>query len=481
MGVFRSTDPNAFDDVDGIIVNESAPTPNVQGVAANIALIVGQTERGLQGVTEVGSIGEFHEIFGKSSSFGVNLALKNKKFGRLRVMRVVAAAAVQASKTFEDGDENNIITFKAKQGKGAFGNNIQVKIEAGSTSGKKYTIKDTTTGGVMLQEVFDNVAIASASTAFADSELIEVTVVATTAEPANIAFTALESGADGTVADTDYQTALGLAEVEGAANIVFLDAYNATRNGYLKTHAANTQDRMVVCAGAEGDSAADAITAVASLRDTDGRIIYAFNHVQTSIDGSLVYQSPAHWIASILSQLPPHKDPAAVESVAFMAGATGLKLSLSRTNYISLKEAGICAFEIDNDIGIKPKSGITTQIADSSKLTILRRRMADYLTASVAKFLKNFQNAVNSKANRTLVKGSILAFVQRLENEGILPKDSDLSEGKAKLVDTESLNTNNTIAQGYFKILWRQRIHSSMRFIVLTAEIGEDVTVTEGE
>jgi hypothetical protein len=84
MGVFRSTDPNAFDDVDGIIVNESAPTPNVQGVAANIALIVGQTERGLQGVTEVGSIGEFHEIFGKSSSFGVNLALKTKKFGRLR-------------------------------------------------------------------------------------------------------------------------------------------------------------------------------------------------------------------------------------------------------------------------------------------------------------------------------------------------------------------------------------------------------------
>lgn len=481
MGIFRSTDPNTWDDVDGIIINESAPAPNVAGVAANIALIVGRCERGLANLTEVGSIGEFFETFGKTSSFGVNQALKNKKFGRLKVMRVIAADAVLATKSFQSTSVDRI-KFDAKQGKGAYGNNIQVKIESGTNTGKKYTIQDTTSGGVMLTEVYDDIAIASiSSSTFAASKLVNVTVISTAAEPTNAAFTALASGSDGAVINTDYQAALGVCEVDGAANVVFLDQYSSTLNGYLKTHAANTQDRMVICAGAESDLYSDAITAVGSLRDSDGRVIYAFNHVQTSIDGTLTYQSPAFWLASIMSQLAPHKDVASVESSAFMSGATGLKNSLSRSNYASLMAAGICAFENDSDIGIKPKSGVVTQISDSSKITILRRRMADFLTASVAKFLKNYQNAVNSKSNRTLVKGAIMAFVQSLENDGILPKDSDLSQGKSKLIDTESLNTSNSIAAGYLKILWKQRIFSAMRFIVLTAEIGESVTVTEGE
>jgi len=260
---------------------------------------------------------------------------------------------------------------------------------------------------------------------------------------------------------------------------LFLDSYNSTRNGYLKTTAANTQDKMVICAGAESDTYSDAITAVASLRDSDGRIIYAFNHLQTSINGTLIYQSPAPWLASLISQIGPQIDPAFAANVQFSAGASGVKYALSRAAYTALKDAGICAYENDSDLGIKPKSGVVTQIADSSKITILRRRMADFLTNSVAKFLKNYQNAVNSKENRSLVKGAILSFVQSLEINGLLPKDSDVQNGKAKLVDTESLNTNTTIAQGFFKILWKQRIYSSMRYIVLSAQIGESVVVTE--
>jgi hypothetical protein len=477
MGIFRSTDPTTWDDVDGIIINESAPAPNVQGVASNVALLVGTAERGLPQIETIGSTGDLYEKLGKSS-FGINLALKNKKFGSLKTLRVVASGAVQALKLFEDGTDD-IITFKAKQGKGAFGNNIQVKIEAGSSQGSKYTIKDTTANGVLPQEVYDNVLITAASTAFSASSLIEVVVHATTAEPDVAAFTALATGSDGTVADSDYQAALATAELEGVCNIVFLDSYNSTRNGYLKTHCANTQDRMAIMAGAEGDSVSTVISDVASLRDTEGRLIFAYNHVQSSVDGSLSYSSPAHWLASIISQLPPQTDPATVQSAAFMAGATGLKMNLSRANYIALKDAGICAFENDSDIGIKPKSGVVTQIADSSKVTILRRRMADYLTNSVAKFLKNYQNAVNSKQNRTLVGGAIQSFVKTQQILGILPTDADISEGKVTLVDTESQNTSGSIAAGYFKILWRQRIFSSMRYIVLSAEIGESVVVTE--
>lgn len=480
MGIFRSTDPTTWDDVDGIIINESAPAPNVAGVAANVGILVGQTQRGLAELTEIGSIGEFFEQFGKDDTKGSNLALKNKKFGRLRHIRVVAAAAVIADIEFASSTVDRI-RFKAKQGVGAYGNNIQVKVEAGSASGKKYTIKDTTPGTVMSQEVYDNVAIASlaANNVFAKSLLIVAEVLSSAAEPDNAAFTPLAGGSDGSVADSDYETAIAKAAVEGAGNILFLDSYNATRNGYLELHAADTQDKMVILCGAEGDSVATAIADVANYRDVDGRIIYAYPYVQTSIGGVLTMTNPASWLASIITQTAPQIDPAFTKNAQFLVGVTGLKSVLSRAAYIQLKDAGICSFEYDQEIGFKVKSGVVTQIADSSKVTILRRRMTDYLTNSVGKFLKNYQNAVNSKENRSLVKGSILGFVTSLQNDGILPKESEITEGKVTLIDTESANTASSIAAGFFKIIWKQRIYSAMRYIVLSAEIGESVVVTE--
>jgi len=258
-----------------------------------------------------------------------------------------------------------------------------------------------------------------------------------------------------------------------------LDEYNSARNGYLELHAAETQDKMVILCGAGNDSVSAAIADVANYRDVDGRVIYAFPNVQTSIGGVLVYQNPASWLASILTQTAPQVDPAFTKNAQFLVGITALKYALTRAQYINLKDAGICSFEYDQEIGFKVKSGVVTQIADSSKVTILRRRMADYLTNSVGKFLKNYQNAVNSKENRSLVKGSILGFVQSLQNDGILPKDSEVKTGKATLVDTESANTDSSIAAGFFKIIWKQRIYSAMRYIVLSAEIGESVVVTE--
>lgn len=478
MGIFRSNDPTTFDDVDGIIIDESAPAPNIAGVAANIGILLGTAQRGDSAITSVGSIGEFHEKYGKAA-YGMNTALKNKKFGRLKVGRVIASDAVQASKAFQSSATDRI-TFYAKQGKGVFGNSIQVKIENGSSVGKKYTIHDNNTDAVLPDEIYDNIEIANiTASTFANSSLITATVNSAAAEPTNAAFTALASGSDGTVANSDYQTAIALCEVERIGNFLFLDSYNSTRNGYLKTHAAATQDKMVIVAGAEGDSVATAISDVANNRDSDGRIMYAYPWLKTKIDGVDTYTSPASWLASVLTQTGPNIDPADAANTDYLAGVSDLKIALTRQNYIDLKEAGILAFENDTDIGFKIKSGIVTQIADTSKVSVLRRRMADFLTDSAAKFLKSYQNGPNTKEKRSEVKGALLGFIKSLEDDKVLPKDSDLQTGKAKLVDTESLNTNATIAAGFFKILWKQRINSSMRFIVLQAEIGESVVVTD--
>lgn len=472
---YRSTNPTEWDDIDGIIINEQSPPPSISGVGANTAVLIGQFQRGTDELTDVGSVGELHELYGKSSSFGGNQSLKNKKFASLRVVRVIASDAVKASKAFQSSSTDRI-TFTAKH-KGAYGNSITVTIAAGTTSGKKYTIKDTNSGAVLPDEVYDNVVITAIdSSTFADSKLVDVTVNSSAAEPDNAAATALEDGDDGTVADTDYQSAIAKCEVERAGNVLFLDAYNSTRNGYLKTHVDAQLDKMAICAGAEGDSVSTAASAAASLRSD--RIIYAYPWVQTTLDGVSTYQSPASWIASILSQISPHLDPAATQNAKLLSGVTGLKTSLTRSNYVTLDAAGVCALEQDADFGFKPKNGVTTSITDGYE-TILRRRMADYLQNSVAYFLKQYQNEPNTKANRTQVKGAMLAWIRKLESEGILPSDKDVSSGVAKSVDTESLNTDDLIAQGYFKILYRQRLISSMRYIVLQAEIGQGVVVTE--
>lgn len=481
MGIFRTNDPTQFDDIDGIIIDEQSPPPSISGVAANVAIMVAQFQRGPHELSlPLGGTGEFHEIYGKSSYSG-NKQLANKKFGQLRVIRVEPSGADKATLTANNSTPAAAIKFDAKY-KGAYGNNIKVTIEAGSSVGKKYTIKDANTDAVLPTEVYDNILIANVtSQTFAASRLVDVTVLLATSEPANLAETSLASGDDGTLSDTDYQTAIDKAGVEKAGNVLFLDSYNSARNGYLETHASTYTDKMVILCGQESDNRGTAITDVANYRDADGRIIYAWPYVQTRIGQVLEWTPPASWIASIISQTGPHVALSWTQNTRYLGGITDLKYKESRNGFIALDAAGVCSLELDLDIGFLVKNAVTTQIVNSSKRTILRRRMADYLQDSIAYFLKNYQNDVNSKEKRTEVKGAILDFDTRLVNDGILPGQQDVKGGAPLLVDTESLNTDSVVASGMFKILYKRRIFSSMRYIVLTAEIGESVVVTEGE
>jgi hypothetical protein len=480
MGIYRTNNPLEFDEVDGIVIDEQAPAPQVQGVGTGVAILVGQFQRGVQSLERISSLADFQEKFGKSSYLG-NVQLKNKKFASgMKIIRVIASDATKAQVIADDGATTDILQFDAKSA-GLYGNSLSVLIEAGSDQGVKITIADENEDAVLNSEVYDNYLVAQGASPFALSKLVDVTVLATSAEPAQASKTNLAGGSDGTIADTDYEDAIKLAEAEWAGNILFLDEYNQVRNAYLKSHAALTQDKMCILAGGENDDVSTAVSNVSTLRDTDGRLIYAYNWVQTLVDGIPTMTSPASWYASILSQSSPSIDPAYAENSRYLFGVLGLKQNLTRADYIALMEAGISAFEFDPDIGFKLKSGVVTQIANSSKLTVLRRRMADYLTNSIGRFLKVYQNAVNSQENRVAVKSAMLNFVKTQEDLGLLPKDSEVQGGSAKLVDIETLNSDLSIAQGKFFIQYKQRIYSSMRFIVLRAEIGESVVVTEGE
>lgn len=480
MSIYMSSNPVDWGLLDGVYIDESAPPPSVTGVPTGVAICIGQFERGSNGLQPVGSTGQLYQLYGNNLTYSGQKSLQNKKFGLLKVVRVVASDAVAGSHTFLNASPSSAVIFTALW-KGVYGNNITVKIEAGSIGGKKYTVHDGNANSPWPDEVYDNVSIATliSSLAFANSNLVVPSVVSTAQEPANIAATALGSGSDGTIADTDYQTAIAKTEIAGAGNIVFLDAYNATRRGYLKTSMANTTDKMSVLAGVAAESVATSLTNVSSCRDTDGRLIYVFPFVYTTIGGVSTLINGASFYAAMLSQIAPNIDPAYAANTQYLSGIESLELDLTRSDYISLAAGGISAFEMDADIGPKVKSGVVTQIANSSKIMVFRRRMADFIVQSLGKYLKNWQNAPNSERNRVSVNGAITSFNSLLENSQLVPKDSEVQTGKASIIDTKSLNTDDSIAAGYFKILYKRRIYSSMRYIVLQAEIGESVVVTE--
>jgi hypothetical protein len=481
-GIFRTNNPLEYAEVDGIVIDERAPAPNIQGVATNVVLLLGEFERGSEDITTIGSTVELFNNYGNNISYGGQLALANKRFGLLKIKRVVAADAAIASQTLQDGLAADIATLSAKS-KGVYGNSIDVTIEASDVSGKLITIRDLNSGSDLPDEIYDEVTAANLLEKLGGSALVDVAIVDDQLVLEDQAATALAGGSDGTIADTDYETALNGSLEEGVANIVMLDSYTPTRNEYLQAHAAATQDRMVICGGPLGETVTEAEAAVALLRDTDGRIIYAYNWLQTLVGGVNVYTSPAHWIASIMSQTSPHIDPAFSGNTEFLQGASDVNLKLGRTDYIRLMRAGIAGFENDSDIGIKLRSGVVTQIANSSKVTITRRRMADWYTNSVGIFLKLYQNAVNSRDERDNVNAAIQRFDQQYSTAPtkILPSNDEVRDGSAVLIDTESLNTDQSIGEGKFFIKIKRRLYSSMRFIVLIAEIGESVVVTEVE
>ena len=291
MGIYRTNDPTQFDDIDGIIIDEQSPPPSITGVSANVAILVGDFQRGpLDLSLPMGSLGELHEIYGNDIARGGNKQLVNKAFGRLRIIRAAASAAAKATL-----DLDGVLTCNAKY-VGAYGNSITVEIEAGSEAvGSKYTIRDTSAKAVLPVEVYDQVVVGDiVAGTFAASKLVDMVIVSLATEPTPQAATALASGSDGTLADVDYEAAIAKAEEEKSGNVLFLDEYNATRNGYLKTHSAAQQDKMVIMCDVAGADKAAAIVSAGLNKDSDGRNIFAWPYVQTTINGAKSLQILLH-------------------------------------------------------------------------------------------------------------------------------------------------------------------------------------------
>jgi hypothetical protein len=187
------------------------------------------------------------------------------------------------------------------------------------------------------------------------------------------------------------------------------------------------------------------------------------------------------WVSSTLSQLPPEENPG--QLTGFMTAIQALERGnpdvqdMKINDYKAFKANGIPALRIDDGTPII-QSGITSVNPTTfpNLKNIARRRMADFIQDSIAPRLKAFNKKLNTRERRSLILGEIDSFMNGLKS----PNNPSSQRIDSYIIDAISGNTPEALAAGIFRIILKVRTLSSLDFIVLDTEIGENVvTVTE--
>jgi len=428
-GPLFTTNPSEFTRLEGVYIFEQDPPGFISGVFLGVVAVAGETTRGPVDVPVLTEPTEFESIFGPGDS-QVRRFLMNKPFGQIVVVRAAAAAAAAAEKDFE--------TFinVAASSPGAWGNDLTVAIEdATDGNANHFNLVVSYQGEVTTYEDLDVTAgnnnLAS-KLGNSISNLIVVTKLAD-GRPTNAAAAALDdtAGSDGTIADTDYTGAGRAIEqasaYRGAGIVAVAELANATINAKMLAEAAASSDRMFLIWN--GSHTADVTAVVADVANyRSDRIVYAYNSPKTfDFQNGVEITTPPHaWLASVMSQTDVDINPGEESTKRFTAGMSGLSFeALSRNNYVSLREAGIAAFEKDVDGGFLLVSAVTTDLT-SGKTQITRRRSADFLQLSAASRLRYFIKKKNTQQNRAQMAAELIAFSDQLRNQGRIVEDFEV-------------------------------------------------------
>lgn len=481
---FFTTNDSEVVRLEGIYIKERTPPAAIKGVSRNGTSVIGTAVKGPVGKrVKITSPGDFFNIFGErdyadGTSFVSDLwrFLQNKKMGDLWVERVAAAAAVKATKQFL-ATATPIIRVDASS-PGKWGNAVTVQIlnatnavstsfDAIVTDGKK-TVRYK---NLSVNSTDDNLATVVGT---GDDRMVDMVKLAS-GRPDNIAATALLTGADGTIADSDYTASSGpmdrQATAPGAAVCTFAGYMSTAIKAKAATLSAAATDRVwLIGPNDETVSKATALTDAAISRNP--RLWYFFNAPKT-LDpntGLFMWTQPWAWAASILSQIDVDIHIGDADNMQFLGGIVELyNQTLSRQDYIDLKEAGICALEMTDD-GPAFVSGVTTSLQSGHEQQT-RRRMADYLLLSVAAGLKWVPKKKNTPSVRRLIRASVEDFLERQRKaERVV---------NAYQVDNDTVNNATDRSNGIERLLMKVDTVDHILNFVIEGEIGTNVTIVE--
>lgn len=487
----------------GINILEVSPPASVQGISSNIAGIVAFLPCGpVNEVTEISSPTEFFSVFAPTdfthdeTTFTALYAFMNKSFpGGMKIVRIATGTQATAARTFDDASAGDSVTATANY-PGAYGNQIYV---AWSVNADDATARDATvTVGTTYSKLHENVAtIVSSALVVTDPGDPYVTfskASGATLVPAAIAATALTGGVDGTPTAANY---LGSSSVDVGLRLFYGDSVEVNVvfvaepaegliddiNTGLVTFADETKKAMVVLNTVEGQDYADAKEYVADYRQNDGYAVYPWPKVYTvnqyDDDRNEILVNTNAFIASALVSIDPEVSVGGKLGSQALYGITDLEVtSTTKAQNDALKAKGVLAMFMSTARGGAITWGDPNTSLESGKGKIFRRRMTDYITISISNLLELYVGEtldVNLAAGTlgpttTAEIAAIAGFLDGLVSTGRI---ADYS------IDGLSGNLQSNLDDGEWIILLQVKLNAHQEVIILKAEVGETVTITE--
>lgn len=493
LAPYFSTAQSDWTALPGLYISErNVPTPFL-GVTRNSVGVCGECVRGpVNTPISITDANYFRSIFGErdQGSGGATItgkiwqALLNKKFGEVIVVRAAATAAVAAVKTLiSTGPVTNVTVTAANVG--VWGNNMTVAVEAASDGvstsfdmvivylGVTYRLKNCTVTGAT-----DNLSTVIAEVWPDPYQRLITATKGTAGRPDNAAAAAFASGAEGTIADSDFTATDGpmekLAARAGLAAVWIAERDHTTAlKDKWETLAASSYDRLfLIGPQISTTTQASSITDVAAYRYE--RIVYLYNFplTQDPTTATNITTRPESWFAGFVSQKAADVHPISLAAGETLVGVKDLTvLTTTRAGHILLKNAGITAMDFDQQGRARYADGLTTSLT-SGKEDVAQRRMRDALQLDLAILCEPFVGEKNSTENRRMILAAVADYLSN--------KKTAQSIVQAFAAPVFS-STSAEEAAGLAKVLVRVKSFGHWKYLVIDTQIGPSVSIEESD
>jgi hypothetical protein len=439
------------------VIKEIVPQQlNPSGVVA----MIGTAEKGdVLTPTHVSSYREFADKFGSNEQYTITKdakqAFQNGVF-EIVVTAISGKEGAKASLVLKNLENNDTVKLTSKKS-GEAGNNVCVKIEAGSNPD---SVKLLITDGTAI-EIFDNLVM-DTSNDFYLVEYINKNSTLVTAEdiksaskapnnnPHEIEETNLSGGVTGDISKEDYEAALDKLESDPDVDTVLAcDATDPEIHALIEAHcmkmSIDAKNRIGLGTVAKGESIKDICKRTTVLASDRFALVAPYGNLGA--------------IAGLVSKLNYYESP----TFKPLSGISKLEAYYTPSEQMELLKAGVIPLEAQKGRGIIVIKGIST-----SKEQISVTRIADHSVRGVKNIADLFIGTLNSDSGRTALKGKIIEFLMSMEREGSIVPSTDGKE-PAFLIDVYS--SQQDFAQGIVRVDMAVRPVRAMDYIYATIKV----------
>lgn len=346
----------------------------------------------------------------------------------IQVVRV--NSATKGVLTLDDGASTDLLTLISRDW-GAHTTSIQVKVEAGSVSGKKITIQDLVDG---VTEVFDNMAtvadaVAAINNSVSGSVLVDATFVSE-GTLADVAFAPLAGGTEGTSTNTEWTAAFDLLNSKPADfyHAVSSDAsVHALLVAQVLLTSQNKYPGIVILGHALGQTAAQVEALAEVYAANQGRAVMCSPGLQDfDASGAVVtlasYISTAPRVAGLCCGLPIQQAP----TFKTLAGL-GLETDYTQAELDSLEQNGVLSLENVPNRGLRIVHGQTTWTGSLNPLfrEISVRRIADLVSYTLKTELELFVGEPGTQYTIAAIKAKVESIMIEARNANLITDGVD--------------------------------------------------------